>query len=190
MKRHKIALIIIAVSVLLASLNFSTVPFSGGDNFAYFLLGKALAHGQGYIELWDANNTLHTKYPPMFPILLIPAGWFDSYLMAKWTVFLCYIIALWFVYRLFDTLNKNKHVTWIALSLFAFAPITIEYSSLVLSEIPYVMFSVIALYLFALKKYKWSIVFTVLTFLTRSIGITLIVAIVWCYYNKKEGRWD
>jgi Gpi18-like mannosyltransferase len=182
MKRHKIALIIIAVSVLLAGLNFSTVPFSGGDNFAYFLLGKALAHGQGYIELWDANNTLHTKYPPMFPILLIPAGLFDSYLMAKATVFVCYVLMLWFAYKLYEAINgKNKRATLVALAILAFAPVTIQYSSFVLSEIPYMMFSMIALYLFTQKKYWLSMIFATLTFLTRTAGIMLLVAMSFIY---------
>jgi len=187
LRHHKFALIIIAISILLAVLNFTAVPFSGGDNFGYFLLAKALAHGKGYIELWDAYTPLHTKYPPMFPILLIPAGLFDSYLMAKATVFVCYVFMLWFAYKLYEAINgKSKRATLIALAILAFVPVTIQYSSFVLSEIPYMMFSVIALYLFTQKRYWLSMIFATLTFLTRTAGITLLVAMNFIYVLERK----
>jgi len=184
-KQNKFPLIIIAITLIFAVLNFSPIPFAGGDNFAYYLLGKALAQGRGYVELWTAGNPLHTKYPPVFPVMLIPAGLFDSYLIAKITVMICFVIMLWFTWKFFEAVS-SKRVALLALAIFAFAPVTIEYSSLVLSEIPYLMFSMIALYMATQKKYLPAMIFAILTFLTRTIGFMLVVAVAW--YCWKEGE--
>ena len=45
-------------------------PHSGGDNAAYVALADALLDGRGYTEVWDPAAPPHTKYPPVFPLLL------------------------------------------------------------------------------------------------------------------------
>jgi len=185
--KHKLALIIITLSVMLAVFNFSTIPFAGGDNFAYYHLSRAIAQGKGYIELWDANLPLHTQYPPMFPILLLPAAILNSYTLAKVIVFLFYFFVLLFSYKLFEELNgKDETATIIALMLLAFAPVVIQYSSLVLSEIPYMMFSVLALYMCATKRFGLALAFAVATFLTRTVGITLLIAVSWYCLTERR----
>jgi len=178
-------LIIIVLSVILALMNFSTIPFSGGDNFSYFLLSKALAQGKGYVELWKFGTPLHTQYPPMFPILLLPASLFDSYVGAKVIVFLCYILMLWFAWKFYRKI-EDRETALLAFGILAFSPVVIEYSSLVLSEIPFTMFSIIALYLYSKKKYGQALLFATLTFLTRTIGVTLLMAMSWCYWRENK----
>ncbi|NNF39641.1 MAG: hypothetical protein HKN71_13300 [Gemmatimonadetes bacterium] len=48
-------------------------PHPGGDNAGYVALAHSLATGQGYTELWDPAAPPHTKYPPVFPLLLAGA---------------------------------------------------------------------------------------------------------------------
>jgi len=45
-------------------------PHDGGDHTAYLTLAYALTQGLGYIELWDPELPLHTKYPPGYPLIL------------------------------------------------------------------------------------------------------------------------
>jgi hypothetical protein len=49
---------------------FLPAPHTGGDNAGYLTLALALAEGAGYVELWDPDAPLHTKYPPGYPLLL------------------------------------------------------------------------------------------------------------------------
>ena len=42
----------------------------GGDNAGYLSLAHSLASGEGYTELRDPALPAHTKYPPMFPLIL------------------------------------------------------------------------------------------------------------------------
>lgn len=88
------------------------------------------------------------------------------------------------------TINKNKNCSIsqtpfpipkstaiMAMVLFAFSPKLIEYSHYVLSEIPFIFFSLMALIFAQKKKYIWALVFALVTFYTRVIGLTLLLAI-------------
>ncbi len=191
-KRETIPTIIIILSIIIALLSFSLIPFTGGDNFAYFHLSRAIAEGKGYIEIWDAQLPLHTQYPPLFPVLLLPAAIINSYLLAKVIVFSCFVFLLFFSYKIFKELNvsKSQELPIIALLFLAFAPALLEYSSTVLSEIPYMLFSVLCLYFWSKRKYNTSLLFAVITFLTRTTGITLLIPVSIYYFlrfkNKKK----
>ncbi len=69
-----IALAVAASLVVVEALVFRAVwlpvPHAGGDNAGYVALAHSLLSGQGYTELWDPARPPHTKYPPLFPLLL------------------------------------------------------------------------------------------------------------------------
>ena len=184
--KEKALIIIIIFSIIIALISFCFFPYPGGDNFAYFYLSRAIAQGKGYVELWTPQLSLHAQYPPVFPVLLLPAAIFNSYTFAKIIVFFCYLFLLFFSYLLFRELNKSKskNATWISLLFIAFAPVLIEYSSWILSEVPYMLISVISLYFWTKKKYNISLLFASLAFLTRTAGITLLISVIVFYILK------
>lgn len=59
-------------SVLVARV-FTPQPHSGGDNAGYVSLAYSLLDQGEYREIWDPEEPLHTKYPPVLPILLATA---------------------------------------------------------------------------------------------------------------------
>ena len=63
-----------ALVAVLAAVLFSSVaipaPHDGGDNATYLSLAHSLVSGRGYTELWDPQVAPHTKYPPVFPLML------------------------------------------------------------------------------------------------------------------------
>lgn len=182
-KKEKVPIIIIVFSIIIAIISFCCFPYAGGDNFAYFYLSRAIAQGKGYVELWSPQQSLHTQYPPVFPVLLLPATIFNSYILAKMIVFFCYVFLLFFSYRLFQELNKSKSKksSLISLLFIAFAPVLIEYSNWILSEVPYMLISVLSLFFWAKKKYNISLLFASLAFLTRTTGITLLISVIIFY---------
>lgn len=185
-EKENVPTIIIVFSIFIAIISFYFIPFAGGDNFAYFYLSRAIVQGKGYVELWNQHQPLHTQYPPIFPLLLLPAAIFNSYIFAKIIVFFCYVFLLIFSYRLFRELNKSEseNATLVSLLFLSSAPVLIEYSSWVLSEIPYMLISVLALYFWSKKKYNISLLFASLAFLTRTAGITLLISIIIFYLLK------
>ncbi len=61
---------VVLVQAAVLALIAIPAPHTGGDHTAYLALGHALAEGMGYIELWDPEWPVHTKYPPGFPMVL------------------------------------------------------------------------------------------------------------------------
>lgn len=74
----------VSVSAALVVGAFNPAPHSGGDNAAYLSLAHALVEGRGYVDAYDPLGAPHTKYPPLFPLLLaglVAAG------ATSWTAF-------------------------------------------------------------------------------------------------------
>jgi len=64
--------LLLVQSVILA-LAYTPAPHSGGDNAGYISLAHSLLDRGAYLELWDPGEAPHTKYPPVFPIVLAMA---------------------------------------------------------------------------------------------------------------------
>jgi len=92
---------------------------------------------------------------------------------------------LWFAWKFYREI-EDRQTALLAFGILAFSPVVIEYSSLVLSEIPYMMFSVLALYMCATKRFGLALAFAVATFLTRTVGITLLIAVSWYCLTERR----
>jgi hypothetical protein len=64
--------VVLAAIVLVAGM-FNPAPHTGGDNAGYISLAHSIVQGEGYRELWDPQEPPHTKYPPVFPLVLAGA---------------------------------------------------------------------------------------------------------------------
>ena len=64
-----LALLLVAEAAVLF-LAFSSTPHNGGDNAGYVALAHSLLTRGEYLELWDPAAPPHTKYPPVFPLIL------------------------------------------------------------------------------------------------------------------------
>jgi hypothetical protein len=65
-----IFLSVLVVQLILTAMVFLPSPHTGGDNAGYVTLAHSLLDRGAYLELWDPLETHHTKYPPVFPLLL------------------------------------------------------------------------------------------------------------------------
>ncbi len=66
-----LAVLFLAAAQLLATaLVFNPSPHTGGDNAGYLALAHSLLDRGAYLELWSPLEPPHTKYPPVFPLLL------------------------------------------------------------------------------------------------------------------------
>jgi len=158
------------------------------DSGVYIALGKALANDHGYKDIFLVENPPHTHYPPGFPLLLtFPLLVFGvNFLIMKLmnvAIALCVICV---------TFAFCKHVADHRLaSLVTIFTATshgiLFYSQSIMSEIPYLFFSLIALLWLhrCTQRHDWSTKATILTiallsvvYLTRLVGIALLLATV------------
>lgn len=74
MKRPAVLFLAVAALYLGVALPlFIPAPHTGGDNAGYLSLAVSLLERGDYVELWDPAEPPHTKYPPVFPLLLAGA---------------------------------------------------------------------------------------------------------------------
>jgi len=176
MKRNIIFLLVMVS--LLGFMLFSFIPFDGGDNLQYFFLSRSIQQG-GYRSLWLPGTPFYAHYPPLFPLLLAIC---PNYLCCKFLIFGMFLFTVFFAYQLFRELNLPKY----AILLFALSPLLLQYSHWVLSEMPYLLFSILALLCFYRRKWELMFLFGVCAYFTRSIGISLMVGLTIGYLTQKE----
>src|SRR5689334_11998006 len=69
---HGIAILaaLILLNLLFALLTFMPQPHTGGDSANYLTLARSLLQRHSYTDLYDPIQPPHTKYPPVFPLML------------------------------------------------------------------------------------------------------------------------
>ena len=153
-----------------------------GDNAQFINLGRALAEGYGLSETIEGEPIPHTKYPFGFPILLaIVHILFPANLIAlKSLVVLLYAISIPLIYLLIREFAAPLMALGVS-ALCLVSPLLLDYSHQVMSEIPFLLFSLIALLLLhrahesnTLLTLAFAIIAIIAAYYIRSAGIILI----------------
>ena len=169
----------------------------GGDSAQYIILAESLAQGKGFRALNYPSEPFSAYYPPVFPLFLAPIIYFwgrNFYLMRVLTALLGYV-SLFFIYQLFKKYTDKK-TAFMLICFFALNWAFILYSTrYILSDIPYLCFSSLALFwsgryvekpsLFNREGF-WLIAGLVLSYLTRYIGLTLFLGIIIFFLSVKK----
>jgi hypothetical protein len=212
MSRRDLSLLalLLVIQGLLVWGTFVTAPHPGGDNAAYVALGHSLHSGQGYTELWDPQAPPHTKYPPVFPMMLAGAmalgasGWLGLKLVTASLALVAVVgTFLWARRRL------GSEVGFGVALLAGLSPSLLYHSHWVLSDVPFLAFTLLALW--ALEGVQgengrsvgdedgpiWGIVswslwgsvaFVFLAYFTRSAGLPLLLAAVGALALRRRWR--
>lgn len=181
-------LIIFLLYVTVSILVFNPFLFEGGDNVKYMLLAESLTHGS-YQDIHIIGSPLHTQYPPVLPLLLaLPYALFGHNLLAyKLLILLMSFVAYWvfcgIVQRLLPDHQKPRTLT---LAFFVSLPVMSTYNHYVLSEIPFMLFLLLAVYFIIKKQYMASALSAGIMTLTRTIGFVWIVALAIYRIQRKQ----
>jgi hypothetical protein len=158
------------------------------DAGVYISLATGLATGQGYRDIYFVDRLPHTKYPPLFAVLLAPiVAVFGQHVVAmKLAVFVMACLALVALHR-FVGRQEGAVVASLVVTLTATSHGFVFYTDSVMSEIPYVLFSLLAL--LGLQRLARAMAWTpgmvalvigclIATYLTRLLGLSLLIAAV------------
>jgi hypothetical protein len=185
--RHKntAAYFLIAVFAVLYFVCLNDEPDVDPDACSYILLAKALVSGNGFTDIFFTPNTPHTRVPFVFPVMLAPLVYLFGYdfVILKILMILLGLLSLWAVYSFFEETQDAAPLLITALT--GISPLIISYSHFILTEIPYLLFSFMAL--FFIHRYRndescfsrhgvMAALFLILACFTRSIGIGLFAA--------------
>ena len=190
-------------ALLIAAWCFDDKLSLSGDNAEFIILARSLAQGEGLSYVNDNNIRPATKYPFGLPLLLAPAAWLwgpdsqtaaaagaepvQDFIPMKWFVVLLFCGVAPVAYLLTrDQLDPLAAAAVAALC--ASQPLLVDYGHQVMSEIPYTLFSLLALFLVqrgardrdGLTNAWLSAGFACLmwSYYVRSAGIVLVAAVV------------
>lgn len=177
------------LAFLLAAWTFDPKLALSGDNTEFMTLARSLVQGQGlsYISLPDPKPA--TKYPFGFPLMLAPLEWLapGNWAAMNWLVVLFFAASIPVIYLLAREPLGRLPALLVALWC-ATLPLLLDFSHQVMSEVPYLFFSLLSLWLIerSLKEEEgirgnyWFIggfAAMMWSYYVRSAGIVLVGAI-------------
>ena len=155
--------LVAAATLLLGIWTFDPKLSLSGDNAEFIALAHSLAQGEGlsHINLPDPRPA--TKYPFGFPLLLAPLAWVfpGDWVPMKVGVLVLFALGMAVLYQLAqERMGQLPGLAVVALSLVlgksylthgptgvAYGPLLLHYAHQVMSEVPYLTFSLLALWL-------------------------------------------
>ena len=185
------------VSFIVAFSGFNPSPHTGGDNAGYLSLAYSIVSGSGYVELWDPETPIHTKYPPVYPFVLALAmllgvkSWVAFKLLS--VVFTTISLAI-----MFDWV-RSRHMAGLALcvcSVLIFSPAILWSSNWILSDPLFLTLTLCCFWAFGRweeRGHHWSWLFVgcssaILALFTRTAGIPIVLGIVGTLALKKQWK--
>tara|TARA_R110002095_G_scaffold147182_4_gene127286 strand:+ start:32058 stop:34589 length:2532 start_codon:yes stop_codon:yes gene_type:complete len=194
---------------VLSVARLNQIYFYSPDSPDYVLMARGLVNDFEYRQIDFPGAPYFTQRPPGMSVLLIPAALVAPYsaIAAKITVILTGLLMLALLYAWMSRLEhftvetapvSNRTIRWLTLFvilLLATNPYIVLFSTIIMSEIPFMAFTVAILYLISnaedtIKKRHLILLTCLLMFLPfiRTIGVALILAIaVWAVFKRK--RW-
>ena len=183
----------IFLSLIFWSIVFLKIPSEfldfGGDSAQYIILAESLAKGLGYRAINYPNSPFFYHYPPGFPLILSFVVKFfgrNFYLMHILIAFLGYLSII-FSYHLFKKYT-DQNLAFIIVLLMSCNWVFLHYSSQrILSDVPYLLFSI--LFLFFISGYidkreavnregVLAVLILIVCYFIRYVGLVLFVAAI------------
>lgn len=169
-----------------------------GDNVAYIALGKSLAQGSGYRIISEPNAPLDNHFPPGYPFLLsLLMRISDSLTFLKVANGLLFLLALFLFYLLLRQLQWPFLLSLGTAMLLGANSHLLRYSTIVMSEIPFLTCSIALFYLFSLspQELSWKtprfgaiLLLVVAAIYLRTAGIALLFGVLFHLILSKQWK--
>ena len=188
---------LILISVILCLAGIDDGHNWGGDFSLYIAQAKSIVEGTTktlYLEnhwaMAHIPNYGPDLYPPGFPVLLAPLYYiFGIHFIAfKIYMIVFFILACFFSYQLFKDKFDDKIYVYLLLILLLFNRALVQFLDNVLSDIPFLFFTVFAFYCIDRFFHKKHIglhcligLLLSIPFSIRTIGLSLVLAFA-CYH--------
>lgn len=170
------------LGLLMGILLFDSNLSLSGDNAQFIDLGHSLAAGNGLSEGLNDIPKPHTKYPFGFPLLLaiVHIIFPGSIIALKSLIVILYALSIPLIYKLIR-LFSDPLLSLLVAMLCLISPPLLDYSHQVMSEIPFLPFSILALILFqrahkneSIQLLLFAILASIAAYYIRSAGVILV----------------
>lgn len=177
---------------------FDSKIFLGGDNASYYILANSLASGEGYVNYHIPAMPPANHFPPGYPFLMsifMRIG-IESLEAMKILNGILLLASSWVFFHITHKLTSNKILSIILALLLLLNTHMLEYSTIIMSEIPFLFFSLLTIYFFILSHerglslkspYFYLMAFSLIMLIyTRTQGVALLGALLMYLAIKKE----
>ena len=188
-----------AAIILLHYIAFNKAFEDVDDNASYMIAAKSLVDKGAPYYLYSPDMKPDTEGAIGLPLMLIPFYiiWGMNYMPMEVLIFFTLIGTIVMSFLLFRKMEGTLFALIITV-LFATHPYIVSFSSIIMTEIPYLFWSLLALFLCLKfeesKKLNWflligAVIAVFMTYLTRAIGVGFVVAAV-LYFLVKSNIWQ
>ena len=189
-------LVVFAAIILLHYLAFNKAFEDVDDNASYMIAAKSLVDKGAPYYLYMPEMKPDTEGALGLPIMLIPFYliWGMNYVPMEILIFFTLIGSVIMSFLLFRKIAGTNFAVIITI-LFATHPYIVSFSSIIMTEIPYIFWSLLALYLCLKFEEKpkinyWllagAVIAIIMTYLTRAIGAGFVVAAMLYFLMKSN----
>ncbi len=194
LERKEIVLILALglIAALVCAASFDDALSTIGDNAEFIILARSILSGQGYRMINHPSLQPNTKYPPGFPAML--ACWAmlfgDSIVGMKVFVVVTLVVASMIAY-LVARRFLSKWLSFVSILMIVTSWNVIKYSFDTLSDVPYMLVSLLGLLLLLRIDDQRSLtcgsLIAIGSFMVRTVGLSLVIA-SWLWLLIKK-RW-
>ncbi len=169
----------------------------GGDNAGYYILGQAISMGKGQTNIHYLNPTPSNHFPPGYPIIL--GGYMKLFSKKIESIKrlngFFFLMSIFMLFLVVYQITGNTHLAFLS-SLFTLLNYhLISYSVIMMSEIPFLFFSLLSVWLMLKVNYNkplqknylfWLFIIAIsFTYHIRTTGVALLgAAILYLLINK------
>jgi len=119
-----------------------------GDNANYYMLGQALSQGEGYINIARAHKSPNNHYPPGYPAIIAVALTLGANIFSiKLLNGLFLLLSTYVFYEVIKRL-LSAELAFVSCLLLILNSHILLYSSIMMSEVPFMFFSGLSILLF------------------------------------------
>lgn len=117
-----------------------------GDNAYYYVLGKALSQGEGYVNIANVNKEPNNHYPPGYPFILsLFMHISDSVVFLKIINGIFLLMCLLLFYYLFNHLSGSPVIAFVTVIFLLLNSHLLLYGTMMMSEMSFILFSFLCL---------------------------------------------
>jgi hypothetical protein len=194
--RSGVALLVIVVSVLTLYLWTNHPEHDWGGDFSMYVsharnLSEGLPYAQTSYIPPPGVIPGPSSYPPAHPILLLPAYalYGLQYDKLKIIGFFCFVLSLWMIHKTARTVLSESYALLLVTAI-GFSPYFFQFKENVLSDVPFLFFTYLALVLILnqpftssrpREQFLWGVSIGIamyVAYATRSIGAILLPALI------------
>jgi len=152
-----------------------------GDNAYYYVLGKALSQGEGYVNIANVNKPPNNHYPPGYPFILsLFMHISDSFAFLKLINGIFMLLSLYLLYYIFKFFKKSAKLAFVTVFFLLLNGHLLLYSTMMMSEMSFIVFSFLCLFFIQKTDFNDNV-------FKRPYIYLILVTLVGSYYIRSTG---